>query len=144
MARMRRIIDRHPQMTLCSGSGTSTDNDATTSCRRGTEVATEDVDDDVRSPSNQRENRIDTSRRVSVIRPWRTFTTTTTTAKGRSGGAWGVTAGRGSSYYYCTAVGMFLSMAVVLLVSGPQTVSAGFACLSNPCVFGVCIDDLNR
>jgi hypothetical protein len=22
--------------------------------------------------------------------------------------------------------------------------SAGFACLSNPCVFGVCIDDLNR
>lgn len=21
---------------------------------------------------------------------------------------------------------------------------AGFACLSNPCVFGVCIDDLNR
>lgn len=21
---------------------------------------------------------------------------------------------------------------------------AGFACLSNPCIFGVCIDDLNR
>lgn len=44
---------------------------------------------------------------------------------------------------YCIA-GIVLSIAVNLLVNGPQSVSAGFACLSNPCVFGVCVDDLNR
>lgn len=44
---------------------------------------------------------------------------------------------------YCIA-GIVLSIAVNILVNGPQSVSAGFACLSNPCVFGVCVDDLNR
>ena len=30
------------------------------------------------------------------------------------------------------------------LVHSIEITRAGFACLSNPCVFGVCIDDLNR
>lgn len=52
----------------------------------------------------------------------------------------------GTSYRYSSA-GILLSIAVVavaMVVNGPQSVSAGFACLSNPCVFGVCVDDLNR
>lgn len=44
---------------------------------------------------------------------------------------------------YCVG-GIVLSIAVTVLLNGPQSVSAGFACLSNPCVFGVCVDDLNR
>lgn len=48
----------------------------------------------------------------------------------------------GLNYYQ--SIGIVLSIAVSILVSGPQSVSAGFACLSNPCVFGVCVDDLNR
>lgn len=50
----------------------------------------------------------------------------------------------GWGFNYCTATGILLSIVVAILVNGPQSVSAGFACLSNPCVFGVCIDDLNR
>lgn len=34
-----------------------------------------------------------------------------------------------------------LSITTVFLI---KSAYAGFACLSNPCVFGVCIDDLNR
>lgn len=34
-----------------------------------------------------------------------------------------------------------LSITTVFLI---KSTFAGFACLSNPCIFGVCIDDLNR
>lgn len=59
----------------------------------------------------------------------------------------GVSGGGGRGRWglnYCGVVGIVLSIAVTVLLNGPQFVSAGFACLSNPCVFGVCVDDLNR
>lgn len=59
----------------------------------------------------------------------------------------GVSGGGGRGRWglnYCGVVGIVLSIAVIVLLNGPQFVSAGFACLSNPCVFGVCVDDLNR
>ncbi|XP_035916517.1 protein eyes shut [Anopheles stephensi] len=44
---------------------------------------------------------------------------------------------RTQCFYRC----WWLSMLVLFLTSG--STKAGFACLSNPCVYGVCIDDLN-
>ncbi|XP_050086417.1 protein eyes shut [Anopheles aquasalis] len=46
----------------------------------------------------------------------------------------------------CVCVGLCCSTMtmMMLMVYVPSTsTSAGFACLSNPCVYGVCIDDLN-
>lgn len=77
------------------------------------------------------------------------ITTTTTTTKSSSGGnaSWTLRilakcTGRSSS-----SVGnpisclLFSALILGVLVGSGQ---AGFACLSNPCVFGVCIDGLNR
>lgn len=36
---------------------------------------------------------------------------------------------------------LFITLVLCCIIRGNW---AGFACLSNPCVFGVCIDDLNR
>lgn len=39
---------------------------------------------------------------------------------------------------------LFLLLFGMASVSLLNHTEAGFACLSNPCVYGVCIDDLNR
>lgn len=36
------------------------------------------------------------------------------------------------------------SIVAVLLLQQPRGAEAGFACLSSPCVYGICMDDLNR
>lgn len=38
----------------------------------------------------------------------------------------------------------WLALSITTTVFLIKSAYAGFACLSNPCVFGVCIDDLNR
>lgn len=43
------------------------------------------------------------------------------------------------------SIGSTLRVCIVLIATyhSGKTVSAGFACLSNPCIHGVCLDDLN-
>ena len=43
--------------------------------------------------------------------------------------------------YSCCRLWIGLCIGLSCVISNTW---AGFACLSNPCVFGVCIDDLNR
>lgn len=58
-----------------------------------------------------------------------------------SGGG-GFEAGRNKFASWSLSWLLYVVIAVTTALTTP--VSAGYACLSNPCVFGVCIDDLNR
>lgn len=42
---------------------------------------------------------------------------------------------------YIDKIMLGLCVVVIFLIENCQ---AGYACLSNPCIFGVCMDDINR